>query len=164
MLRRILTDFVKRKMNFLESQCCKQNKSQVCNMNILHISYQWPNIIYNNSGIFIKSTLHNLIRLTEHKYSLFVANKTINKEYLKEKKFTFRNYLRFLFSRDYYSKEMNLVILRKLYFPLFGISSLGGYNAHLCWLFVGNSLIRFIQKNEINIIHAHFSNPDGTWP
>ena len=130
-------------------------------MNILHISYQWPNIIYTNSGIFIKSTLHNLIGLTGHKYFLFIANKIINKDYLKEKKFTFRNYLSFLSNKDYYSGEKNLVAVRKLYFPFFGITSLSGYNASLCWLFVQNSLISFIKKNEINLIHAHFSNPDG---
>ena len=128
----------------------------------MHITYQWPNKIYANSGIFIYQTLEQLVKYCEHNFSVLMVNKLINKEYIKEKNFTAKNYFNFLYRKDQYFKSLSKInFIRKCYPPLLGLPKAKGYNALIAWQFIRISVLRYIKKNKITLLQAHYSNPDG---
>ncbi len=130
-------------------------------MNILHITYQWPNIINPHSGIFIKNIVANQLKYSENDFFVIIPSKIINKDYLKRKKLNIKNYTKFICNKNYYYQVPNLLQKQKLFFPIFGISKLTGYNSQLCWLQTKKGIINFIRENRIDLIHIHRVNPDG---
>lgn len=131
-------------------------------MNILQISYQWPNVIYANSGIFIKKTVEKLLQYNSaQNIHLLSVNKAVNKEYLKEKNFTLKNYWNFLSKNNYFHSIQGLSHKCMLFPPILGVSKAIGYNANLAWGLNKSRILRYVKQNNISLCHAHFSNPDG---
>jgi len=121
-------------------------------MNILHISEMWPNKSKITSGVFVYHLVRNLKKFGKNNYKEFIVNKIYNGS--RSIKYNIKG----IFDKNFL---LHNPFSYGRYLSVFGIEKIRGYNTIMSRIFMLKRLEKIIERQKIDLIHAHIAVVDG---